>query len=187
MYVFVHVCVPLCCVYGTCVCVCGLAQGSAPPRGWHSECIITINEKVNGAFSYISIYIWTIWAHKWCLGGRGQHHSALKQRGLMCFYGHQMLWIMMRPLNANQMTLDRPWSTVPAWKLSPIDTMKEKETQKKLPQAGQHVLAVLLFWDIMVNFIDYHGWKIIINQRYYFCKTHTHTHAFFALGLCMKA
>lgn len=122
----------------------GLAQGSAPPCGWHSECIITINEKVNGAFSYISIYIWTIWVHKWCLGGRGQRHSALKQRGLMCFCGHQMLWIMMRPLNANQMTLDGPWSTVPAWKLSPTDTMKESgNTGRAATGKTTHFPAVL--------------------------------------------
>jgi len=69
--VYLHVCVWLCvcvCVHLVCVCVRGHARGSEPPRGWHSECIITINEKVNGAFSYISIYIWTIWARKRCLG-----------------------------------------------------------------------------------------------------------------------
>lgn len=144
----VFVCLHVVCVCGTCVR--GHAQGSAPPRGWHSECIITINEKVNGAFSYISIYIWTIWAHKWCLGGRGQRHSALKQRGLMCFCGHQMLWIMTRPLNANQMTLDRPWSTVPAWKLSPTDTMKERgDTDRAAISRTKHFPAVLHLWDMM--------------------------------------
>lgn len=56
VFAFVLVCVRVCvrvrlCVYA---CVCVLAQGSAPPCGWHSDCIMTINEKVNGAFSYIS-------------------------------------------------------------------------------------------------------------------------------------
>ena len=113
-------------------CVRGLAQGSTPPCGWHSECIITINEKVNGAFSYISIYIWTIWVPQ-MMSGRSRptplstgKKNKKKQGGLMCFHGHQMLWIMTRPLNANQMTLDRPWSTMPAWKLSPTDTMKSE-------------------------------------------------------------
>lgn len=120
------------CVVCVCsTCVCGLAQGSAPPRGWHSECIITINEKVNGAFSYISIYIWLsgrtndVWAV-------AANATSPKQRGLMCFCGHQMLWIMTHPLNANQMTLDRPRSTVPACKVSCTDTMKEYETGSEL-------------------------------------------------------
>lgn len=111
-------------VWGGRTCVHGHAQGSTPPHGWHSECIITINEKVNGALSYISIYIWTVWAHKRCLGGRIQCHSTPKQRSLMCFCGHQILWIMTHSLNANQIGHDRPWSTVPAWKLSPTDTLK---------------------------------------------------------------
>lgn len=152
MHVFEHVCVALCCLCVCVACVRTLARGSAPPCGWHSKCIITINEKVNGAFSYISIYIWTIWAHKWCLGGRGQRHSALKQRGLMCFCGHQMLWIMTRPLNANQMTLDRPWSTVPAWKLSPTDTMKEgggTQGERAAISRTKHVPAVLHLSDMM--------------------------------------
>lgn len=135
-------------VFRTCLCVCffgggfargtfvrGLAQGSTPPRGWHSECIITINEKVNGAFSYISIYIWTIWAPQ-MMSGRSQpmplSAEKKKQGGLMCFRGHQMLWIMTRPLNANQMTLDRPWSTMPAWQLSPTDTIKRRGGERSL-------------------------------------------------------
>lgn len=145
MHMFDRVCVPLWCLCVRGTCVRGPAQESAPPCGWHSECIITINEKVNGAFSYISIYIWTIWVHKWCLGGRGHRHSALKKRGLMCFCGHQMLWIMTRPLNANQMSLDRPWSTVPAWKLSPTDTMKEKENRKPAISWTKHFLLYYTF------------------------------------------
>lgn len=141
--------------------VCGHAQGCDPPCGWHSECIITINEKVNGAFSYISIYIWTISAHKWCLGGRGQRHSALKPRVLMCFCGHQMLWIMTRPLNTNQMTLNRPWSTVPAWKLSPTDKMKERGKTDSCSQQEKDISLFYYTFEICCK-----AASIIVHQPY---------------------
>lgn len=129
-------CLLLCCfVCGTCVR--GHAQRGTPPRGCHSECIITINEKVNGAFSYISIYIWLFGRTNdvWAVATNAIRHQ---NRGLMCFCGHQMLWIMMRPLNANQMLLDRLWSTVPAWKLSPTDTIKKRKW-RDLPSGRQNI------------------------------------------------
>lgn len=140
-------CLLLCCfVCGTCVC--GHAQRGTPPRGCHSECIITINEKVNGAFSYISIYIWLFGRTNdvWAVATNAIRHQ---NRGLMCFCGHQMLWIMMRPLNANQMLLDRLWSTVPAWKLSPTDTIKKEEMGRSAIRKTKHFFAALHFSDMM--------------------------------------
>lgn len=89
-----------------CTRVRGHAHRSAPPRGWHSERIITINEKVNGAFSFISIYIWLFGCRNdfWVVVNNATVRRR-KKRGLMCFCGHQMLWKMMHPLNANQMGL----------------------------------------------------------------------------------
>ena len=137
-----------CCLCATYVCVCCCAHKSAPPCGWHLKCIITINEKVNGAFSYISIYIWLFGCTNdvWAVATNATLH---RNRGLMCFCGHQMLWIMTRPLNANQMTLDRPRSTVPAWKFSPTDTLKREENRESCHQEDKHFSIALHLSDMM--------------------------------------
>lgn len=58
------------------------------------------------------------------MSGRSQTNATRHwNRGLMCFCGHQMLWIMTRPTECKS---DGTWSTAPAQKLSPADTMKKR-------------------------------------------------------------
>lgn len=71
------------------------------------------------------------------------------ERSNVFFCGHQMLWIMMRPLNANRMTLDRPWSTVPAWELLPTDTMKRGKAHRAAISRTKHLPAASHLSDMM--------------------------------------
>lgn len=109
-----------------CTRVRGHAHRSAPPRGWHSERIITINEKVNGAFSFISIYIWLFGRTNdfWVVVNNATVRRNKKRRS------NVFLWtsnVVKNDASAECKSDDRPRSTVPSWKLS--DTMRgNKET-----------------------------------------------------------